>query len=180
MRTNYYTRILCSVLLSFALLCTFPLRADAAQWRVLKIVDGDSIIVSGIRSSGAPSRREEVRLIGIDAPEIRQAPWGRKARRHLRRLMQINGAAVRLEFDVEQRDRYGRLLAYGWTKNNVLLNERMVANGYALAYTVPPNVKYAKRLAAAQKKARFRRAGLWKSHAFSTSPRQWRQEHPRF
>ncbi|HSW64923.1 MAG TPA: thermonuclease family protein [Dissulfurispiraceae bacterium] len=179
MRTNYYTRILCSVLFFLALLCFFPLRADAAQWRVLKILDGDSIVVSGIRSSGAPSRREEVRLIGIDAPEIGQQPWGQRARRHLRVLIQKTDATVKLEFDIELRDRYGRLLAYGWTKNNVLLNERMVANGYALARTVPPNVKYANRLATAQKKARDRRAGLWKSHAFATSPKEWRREHPR-
>ncbi len=174
MCTNYYTCII-STVLCLALVVAVACSADAAPWRVLKIVDGDSLIVVPVRGSARTERREEVRLIGIDAPEIGQRPWGIKAKKHLRTLIG-KGGLVELQLDTERHDRYGRLLAYAWASNGAFINERMVADGYALAYTVPPNVKHAGRIAAAQKKARQNRAGLWKSHSFETTPQQWRQK----
>lgn len=177
MRSNYYTYIISSVL-CLALTVAIAYSADAVPWRVLKIVDGDSLIVAPVRGSARTGRREEVRLIGIDAPEIGQRPWGRKAKKHLQTLIGKSGR-LELELDIERHDRYGRLLAYAWASNGLFINERMVADGYALACTIPPNVKYAGRIAAAQKKARQQRAGLWRHHAFEISPQKWRRDHPR-
>jgi micrococcal nuclease len=71
-------------------------------------------------------------------------------------------------------DRYGRMLAYVWT-GATLVNEVMVRDGWAVLYTVPPNVKYAERLAQAQKEARAARAGLWSGRGFDCLPIDFRQ-----
>ena len=93
-----------------------------------------------------------MRLIGIDSPELGQGEPGRQAQAALRRLMP-KGTTVRLERDAAPRDRYGRELAYVWVGSR-LVNESMVRDGWAMLYTVPPNVKYAERLERAQKEAR--------------------------
>ena len=63
------------------------------------------------------------------------------------------GKSVRLEFDVQRRDKYGRLLAYVWVADT-LVNEELVRRGYAELLTIPPNVRYAERLAEARRAAR--------------------------
>jgi micrococcal nuclease len=71
---------------------------------------------------------------------------------------------VRLEFDVEREDGFGRTLAYVWIGNE-LFNETLVRRGYALVTTFPPNVRYVERFAAAQRHARVRDRGLWRACA---------------
>jgi micrococcal nuclease len=73
---------------------------------------------------------------------------------------QLEGEDVRLEFDVELLDRYGRTLAYVWLGDE-LFNETLVARGFALVDTFPPNVKYVDRFLAAQRDARTHDRGLW-------------------
>ena len=173
MSNHYYTRIL--ICLLGMLLLAYPSgKIDAADPMKVAVIDGDTLIATG--KHGHIHQRELIRLIGIDAPEIGQRPWGQRAKQHLQNLIRKQGGAVFLERDVEQRDRYGRQLAYAWLGNGILLNERMVRDGYALAVTIPPNVRYASRIAEAQKRARRDRAGLWKYHAFRKTPHQWRQE----
>jgi micrococcal nuclease len=70
------------------------------------------------------------------------------------------------------------LLAYVWLSNGIFVNERMVSDGYALAMTISPNVRYTDLLFAAQQKARQHRVGLWKENAFAETPRHWRKLHP--
>ncbi|HET91832.1 MAG TPA: nuclease, partial [Chloroflexi bacterium] len=120
--------------------------------RLVRVIDGDSLLVE------LAGRREEVRLIGIDAPEGRQE-FGDRAREHVAAL--CRGQRLRLEFDEERRDRYGRLLAYVYLPDSQMLNELLVAQGYAQVMTIPPNVRYADRFQAAQQKARAQRRGLW-------------------
>jgi micrococcal nuclease len=81
---------------------------------------------------------------------------------------------VRLERDVAPRDRFGRELAYVWTGAR-MVNETLVREGWAMLYTLPPNVKYAGRLERAQTEARAARAGLWENGGFECSPRAWRR-----
>ena len=128
------------------------------------VVDGDTFHCQDGR---------KVRLIGIDSPEQRQRPYGHKAREALRRILPV-GTGVRLENDVAARDRYGRLLAYAWS-GSTLVNEAMVLGGWAVLYTVPPNVKYAGRLGRAQKKARARGTGLWAERGFDCLPADFRR-----
>lgn len=173
MSNHYYTRIL-ACLLGILLLAYPSGTVDAAPRTKVAVIDGDTMIIAG--RHGHTRQRELIRLIGIDAPEVGQRPWGQRAKQHLQNMIRKQGGTVRLEHDVEQRDRYGRQLAYAWLGNGTLLNERMVRDGYALAVTIPPNVRYAARIADAQKRARRNHAGLWKYHAFRKTPHQWRQE----
>jgi micrococcal nuclease len=131
---------------------------------VARVTDGDTLVC-------ADSSR--VRLIGMDTPELSQAPFGREARQALLGLAPV-GTTLRLERDVTARDRYGRVLAWVWA-GDVLVNEALVRQGYAVLYTVPPNVKYAGRIERAQKAARDSRAGLWARNGFDCLPEDARR-----
>jgi micrococcal nuclease len=115
-----------------------------------------------------------VRLIGIDSPESQQQPYAARARNALLRLLPA-GAEVRLESDAAPTDRYGRVLAYVWV-GPTLVNEAMVRDGWAVLYTVPPNVKYVERLTRAQNAARAHGAGLWAQRGFECLPSDFRRK----
>jgi micrococcal nuclease len=103
-----------------------------------------------------------VRLIGIDTPEVhgRVECFGREAADFVEGLLRP-GARVRYRPGREERDRYGRLLAYVWLPDGRFLNGLLVAGGYAQPLTIPPNVEFAGRFVAAARRARERRRGLW-------------------
>lgn len=138
--------------------------------RLIEVHDGDtvSVMIGG--------KIERVRLVGIDAPELAQRPWGPRAKTHLRGL--LSGEAS-VTTDVEPRDKYGRLLAYIWTSDGKLVNLEMVRDGYAVLYTIAPNVRYADQLKAAQREAREKKKGLWEKGGLKKLPREYRKEHPR-
>ena len=141
---------------------SLPADSEKQIGDVVRTVDGDTIYVrigSGV---------EKVRYIGIDTPEVHhptrgEEPGGREATEVNRRL--LGEGPVRLETDVQLRDRYGRLLAYVWARHpdggELMVNAELVRLGYAAVMTVPPNVRHAalfRRLAA---EARERHRGLW-------------------
>jgi micrococcal nuclease len=68
---------------------------------------------------------------------------------------------VRLETDVQARDRYGRLLAYVWV-GDVMVNAELVRQGYAQVMTVPPNVRHQELFVKLQREAREAGRGLWR------------------
>ena len=126
---------------------------------VAKIVDGDTFYCrDGVK----------VRPIGFDTPERGQGEIYALARAALRRLADV-GDTVRLELDVDPTDRYGRRLAWVW-RDSVLINEAMIAGGWGMLYTVPPNVRYTRRLEIAQQEARAAGAGLWGRAGFVCPP----------
>jgi micrococcal nuclease len=131
---------------------------------VQQVVDGDTFRCRD---------GQKVRLIGIDSPEGRQHPFGAEAREALLR-MTPPGTSVKLERDAAPTDRYGRVLAYVWIRST-LVNETLVRDGWAVLYTVPPNVKYAERLGHAQKEARARGRGLWAGRGFECLPADFRR-----
>jgi len=128
-----------------------PIPADLIQ--VVNVVDGDTVRLSD---------GKVVRLIGIDTPEIgnQSACFGQEASKKADELLQDQ--FVRLEKDVSETDRYNRLLRYVW-KGDDLVNETLVAQGYARVSTYPPDVKYQDRFLAAEKAAREANLGLWSS-----------------
>jgi len=155
-------------LLSLALWAA-PLACASSQQQedgcvVLRVADGDTFTCRDGR---------KVRLIGIDSPEPEQRPFGTMARQELIRLLPL-GSSVRLEHDVALTDRYGRRLAYVW-RGPTLVNEAMVHGGWAVLYTVRPNVKYADRFSRAQNEARTRGAGLWSEQGFDCLPTDFRR-----
>jgi micrococcal nuclease len=121
------------------------------------VVDGDTI---DVEISG---KIERVRYIGIDTPETvdpRKAVqcFGVEASKKNKGL--VEGKMVRLERDITERDKYNSLLRFVWLEDT-LINEALVAEGFAASYSYPPDIKYQVRLAAAEKDARENNLGLW-------------------
>jgi len=133
--------------------------APGTDARVERVVDGDTIII------GLEGRRERVRLIGIDAPEIGHdgAPsdcYGQASARLLRRL--ADGRVVEVRPGREQRDRFGRLLAYvrlGGAPDD--LQTTMLREGAARTLEILPNTVNAARYAQVATQARAQGRGLW-------------------
>jgi len=106
-----------------------------------------------------------VRYIGIDTPETKHPtkevePYGKEASEANRKL--VDGKTVRLEFDVQEQDRYGRLLAYVYLEDGNFVNAWLVENGYAVVMTIPPNVKHQELFLKLQREAREAKRGLWR------------------
>ena len=137
---------------------------------VTRAIDGDTIKLS---------TGEHVRLIGIDTPESRYNTklerdaarsrkdmkaiinMGKEASNFTRHL--VEGERVRLEFDVQKRDKYGRLLAYVYLEDGTFVNAKIMEEGYAQVMTIPPNIKYADLFLKLQQDARKNGKGLWKN-----------------
>ena len=123
---------------------------DGNGVRVVRVVDGDTIIVL---LNGAETR---VRLIGINAPESDEC----LAEEAGRRLEELLSGEVRLETDEEETDRFGRMLAYIWA-GEILVNERLAAEGLALSRAYQPNVSRQTVLDRAAADARRGGVGMW-------------------
>lgn len=159
--------------------------AHAQTYTVQRVIDGDTIKLSN---------GEEVQLIGIDAPESQPndkakrdaertgkdletiTKMGQEATEYME--MVVSGKEVRLEFDVQERDKYGRLLAYVflddpytkfreslpylyWLDESIFVNATMIKASYATPMTIPPNVKYAELFEKLYQEARKEGRGLW-------------------
>ena len=140
---------------------------------VTRIVDGDTLKVFYLGSE------ESIRVIGIDTPESRVnkktkrdaersgldintiIAMGKRATEYVKSLVKP-GDLITIEFDAQERDRYGRLLCYVYLSNGKMLNEEIVKAGYANVMTIPPNVKYEDRFLKAYQEAREKDRGLWK------------------
>jgi micrococcal nuclease len=129
----------------------------AATVQVLDVVDGDTIEVD------LDGVEEDVRYIGIDTPES-VAPdqpvecFGVEASELNQRL--VGDAEVRLVFDAERRDDYGRLLAYVY-RGDGFVNAELVRRGYARTLTIEPNDRFAARFERLQQAAANAGRGLW-------------------
>ena len=117
--------------------------------------DGDTIRLGELGS---------VRLIGIDTPEVYGGVecFGREASGFAERLLPL-GTRVRYRVGEEERDRYGRLLAYVWLPDGRMLNRVMIEKGYAQPLTIPPNVAFADVFRAGARAARQAGLGLWQA-----------------
>lgn len=126
--------------------------------QVKKVVDGDTFVLA----SG-----ETVRLIGIDTPETvdPRRPvgcFGKEASDFAKQM--LAGQTVRLEKDISETDKYDRLLRYVFIQTDqgeVFFDDLLVRQGYAVAKTYPPDVKYQAQFLQAQQEARENNRGLW-------------------
>ena len=135
-----------------------PTEAVAAELEA--VADGDTIDVR------IGSASDQVRLIGIDTPE----PGETGAAEATARIEELlTNAALYLETDTTERDRYNRLLRYAWTLDDAgawtLVNLTLVTEGLARASPFPPDERYAERFRAAETVARAERRGIWASPA---------------
>jgi micrococcal nuclease len=129
-----------------------PATGGASEDRIARVTDGDTVVLAGLGKS---------RLIGVDTPEVHggRECYGREASEYVKRLLPP-ARAVRYRFDVERRDRYGRALIYLWVGSR-FVNGALARNGFAVPMTIPPNVRYADRIAALARTARVNGRGLW-------------------
>lgn len=134
---------------------------------IVRVIDGDSLRTAS----------EEIRLVGIDAPELRQTcrdgqgrewPCGREAKARLAALVAQGDVAC----TPRGRDRYGRTLAVCSARNIPHLGETMVREGYAVNFAIDYGG-----YPAAEREAQSTRSGIWKGDF--ERPRDWRRRHPR-
>lgn len=133
-------------LLSVFVNCT-P-QASGKSYLVVRAIDGDTVELSG----GA-----KLRYIGIDTPE-KGEPFYKEAKTYNRQL--VEGKRVKIEYDVQEKDRYGRLLGYVYV-DDYFVNAEMIKEGLAFLYTYPPNVRYSDYFVKLQKSAREEGKGVW-------------------
>lgn len=137
-----------------------PDDALQANARVMRVVDGDTLVAD---VGGA---EERIRLIGVDTPESvkRGSPvecFGQEASSHAKELLP-RGTPIRIVLDVEERDRYERLLAYVYrASDGEFVNLALARDGYAGLLTYPPNVAHVEQFRAAVAEARRDGRGLW-------------------
>jgi micrococcal nuclease len=135
-------------------------RGSVAEAAVVRVVDGDTI-----RVRLGDGTIERVRYIGVDTPESVKPGtpiqcFAEAASSFNRRL--VAGRRVRLVYDVERRDRYGRLLAYVYRdQDGLFVNAELARLGYARPLTIPPDNRFAQRFAALAGAARRAGRGLW-------------------
>lgn len=154
-------RYLLFFLVFYVVSCASPSRNNEVGnlLTVKRVVDGDTFWVDDGTEKGM-----KVRLIGVDTPETvhPQKPiefFGKEASDFVKKLLE--GQKVKLEYDVQEKDHYGRALAYVYLEDGTFLNAELVKKGYAQVMTVPPNVKFSDLFLDLQKDAREKNLGLW-------------------
>ncbi len=140
-----------SILVIFPLITLFACGTIPNTARVIQVIDGDTIAIEG---------GYRVRYIGIDTPEIypEVEAFGMEAWQTNRQL--VEGKEVRLEKDVSETDKYGRLLRYVYV-DDIFVNAELVRQGLARSNAYPPDTKYQDYLEQMQAEAREASRGMW-------------------
>lgn len=148
------------------------------HYELTKVIDGDSIVVKSYNKANPGFFQSlEVRLLGIDAPEYNQRPWGPKAMNFLQENLSQN---LDLEFDSELTDKYGRTLAYVYNDRHKLVNELMLERGYAVLFATKENRLHLREFKEAQLKAKSQHLNIWdEKSGLKMSPYQYRRKHMR-
>lgn len=132
------------------------------QYLVIRVIDGDTFCILN-----GENKQEKIRLIGVDAPETKKTRrkeigyYGKESAEYLRKL--ILNKQVRLEYDAQKIDMYGRILAYVYLNNGVFLNDMLVQKGYCRVATFPPNTRFKNVFIQSERIARNKHRGLWNS-----------------
>lgn len=132
------------------------------RYLVIRVIDGDTFCILN-----AENEQEKIRLIGVDAPETKKTRrkeigyYGKESAEYLRKL--ILNKQVRLEYDIQKIDMYGRTLAYVYLHNGVFLNDMLVQKGYCKVATFPPNIRFKNMFIQSEVIARSKHRGLWNS-----------------
>lgn len=125
--------------------------------RVTRAVDGDTIELEN---------GEKVRYVGINTPESvdprrKVECFGEEASAFNKNL--VEGKKVRLEKDISDRDKYGRLLRFVFLEDATLVNEVLVREGYAYASSYTPDISKKEFFREAEAEAMTNMRGLWRS-----------------
>ena len=166
----YKTTQMRGVITSFALLIGLascsnsspPPNGQPDLVKIADVIDGDTVDID------INGRTERVRLIGVNTPETKHPTkpiecFGPEASAYLTQLLP-KGTAVRIERDVEARDRYGRMLLYLYLgSNDLFINLDLVARGYGTPMSIEPNTFHRNDFVRAAAQAEAADVGLWKA-----------------
>ena len=132
-----------------------PVAPPATSFTVSSITDGDTL-----RFSPALENTTALRLLGIDAPEAAQAPWGDASRRA---LLALAPAATELTIETDQTrvDSFGRVLGHAIRRDGVNLNREQLRAGHAVIFAIWPNMNRFADYRAAQIEAQAGQRGIW-------------------
>ncbi len=147
-----------------------PFASSSATVKVTRVIDGDTIEVeTGPASAKASAGKQKVRYIGVDTPELHDPRrpvqcYAKEAMEKNKEL--VEGKNVRLEKDISEVDKFGRLLRYVYiatesSPSGLLVNDYLVKEGYAHAATFPPDVRYVNLFVTSEQEARNNKRGLW-------------------
>ncbi|MEI7996266.1 MAG: thermonuclease family protein, partial [Methylococcaceae bacterium] len=133
-------------------------------YTVKTVYDGDTVELEDGR---------KIRFLGINTPEVQHKDkmaeaGGEEAKAWL--INKLQHTKVRLEFDVEKTDKYGRTLAYLFTENKEHINLSLVKAGLATISIYPPNLRYVDELVAAENKAEQEKLGIWQRPEYAAIP----------
>ena len=174
MRPNFNkTKKMCGVIAPFALLIGLASCSSSSQLlppqdrqsdlvKIAHVIDGDTVDID------IKGRTERVRLIGVNTPETKHPTkpiecFGPEASAYLTQLLP-KGTTVRIERDVEARDRYGRMLLYLYLgSNDLFINLDLVARGYGTPMSIEPNTFHRNDFVRAAAQAEAANVGLWKA-----------------
>ena len=150
------SKLLAVIILGLCLIgCAQEGAGPPPQAQVAQVKDGDSLVLAG---------GQEVRLLGIDDPEMahRGKPADFLAHKSREALAELTlGQTVRLEYDRQRYDHYGRLLGFMFLPDKTFVNAELVRRGLARVYVHAPNERHREVLLAAQKEAIEARRGIW-------------------
>jgi micrococcal nuclease len=151
--------------------------------KISRVISGQA--VEWVDRSQTPPIIQQGRLMGIDAPDMAQEPWGKQAKQRLEELIDISGKdGVTLEFESTDADKFGRKFVYLW-KDGRLLNEQLLRDGYVLASMRTPSssssntngTKYRDRFSRGSQYARLMGQVIWNSQLpMRMSPSEFRKE----
>ena len=133
-------------------------------YRVKSVYDGDTVVLEDGR---------KIRLLGINTPEVQHKDkmadaGGEDAKTWL--INKLQHARIRLEFDLEKTDKYGRTLAHLFSEKKEHINLSLVKAGLAAISIYPPNLLYVNELLAAENKAEQDRLGIWQRPEYAAIP----------
>jgi micrococcal nuclease len=156
-------RILVAVALSLLVSCSSGATTEnEVLITVLKVIDGDTVDID------IKGNTERVRLIGVNTPETKHPTkpiecFGPEASAYLTQLLP-KGTHVRIERDIEARDRYGRMLLYLYRESdNLFINLDLVSHGYGTPMSIEPNTFHRNDFVHAAALAETTNVGLWKA-----------------
>ena len=153
MRSHFLVTSAISIISILILAITTSFAQD--KHTVVRVIDGDTVVLE---------TGDRVRLIGVDTPETVHPSkpvehYGKEASAYTKGLLE--GKTVRLEYDQQTRDRYGRILAYVF-RDSLFINAELIKQGYAHAYTrYPFKQEYMDLFRSLEQKARESGRGLW-------------------
>ncbi|MET3904718.1 thermonuclease family protein [Paenarthrobacter sp. 4246] len=144
--------------------------ANADSGTVVRVIDGDTVVVS------INNNDQTIRLLNINTPETKDPNkptecLGPEAADHLKDVLPV-GSKVRLEFDIERHDKYGRTLAGVFNASNQLVNAEIARRGLGVPMVVEPNRKFLPPIEEAHQEARAAKAGLFSETVECTLPAQ--------